>query len=40
MAKAISTMTRIVGVAGLVMAGYVVLSALPDLRRYIKISTM
>jgi hypothetical protein len=43
MKKAISAfhvITAVAGAAGLVYAGYVVISALPDLRRYIKISTM
>jgi hypothetical protein len=43
MRKAISafqTATTILGAAGLVFAGYILLNSLPDLRRYIKISTM
>ncbi len=31
---------NIVGVAGLILAGYVLVSSIPDLGRYIKISTM
>jgi hypothetical protein len=33
-------MTTVVGVVGLVFAGYIIVNALPDLRRYIRISTM
>lgn len=39
-ASALQTISSIVGAAGLMFAGYVFLRALPDLRRYIKISTM
>jgi hypothetical protein len=38
--KALSAITTVVGAATLLMAGYVFLAALPDLRRYIKITTM
>jgi hypothetical protein len=38
--KTVSAITTVVGAATLLMAGYVLLAALPDLRRYIKISTM
>jgi hypothetical protein len=38
--KAFSTLAKVAGVATLAFAGFVILSALPDLRRYIKISTM
>jgi hypothetical protein len=38
--KALSAITTVVGAATLVMDGYVLLAALPDLRRYIGISTM
>jgi len=31
---------NIVGVAGLLLAGYVLVTSIPDLGRYIKISTM
>jgi hypothetical protein len=31
---------NVLGTAGLVFAGYIVLNALPDLKRYIRISTM
>ena len=31
---------NIVGVAGLLLAGYVIVSSIPDVGRYIKISTM
>jgi hypothetical protein len=43
MRKAVSAfqvVTTVMGAAGLVYAGYIVLNALPDLRRYIRISTM
>jgi hypothetical protein len=32
--------TTVAGAASLLFAGYVILNSLPDLRRYIKISTM
>jgi len=38
--KAVSTITTEFGAATLLMAGYVLLSSLPDLRRYVRISTM
>lgn len=38
--SAFQVMTTVAGVASLVFAGYIILNALPDLRRYIKISTM
>jgi hypothetical protein len=38
--KTLSAITTVVGAATLLMAGYVLLAALPDLRRYIRISTM
>jgi hypothetical protein len=38
--KAFVVARNIVGVAGLILAGYVVLSSIPDLGRYIKISKM
>lgn len=34
------TFVNIVGSASLVLAGYIILTSLPDLKRYIKISTM
>ena len=40
MKKAVSAITQVVGVVTLVGLGYIVLNALPDLKRYIKISTM
>jgi len=40
MKKAFSVVTTVAGVATLAFAGYVILASLPDLRRYIKISTM
>jgi hypothetical protein len=36
----LSAITNIVGAATLLLAGYALLKALPDLRRYIKIRTM
>jgi hypothetical protein len=33
-------MRNIVGTAGLLLGGYIVLKSLPDFRRYIRISTM
>jgi len=38
--NALSVVTTVAGVATLAFAGYVILNALPDLRRYIKISSM
>jgi hypothetical protein len=40
MKKTVSTMTKVAGVASLLFAGYVLLTAIPDLKRYIKISMM
>jgi hypothetical protein len=40
MKKTVSVVTQVVGVATLLGLGYVIINALPDLRRYIKISTM
>ena len=31
---------NIIGVAGLVLAGYVIITSIPDVGRYIKISSM
>lgn len=38
--SALSVVTTVAGAATLMFAGYIILAALPDLRRYIKISTM
>jgi Family of unknown function (DUF6893) len=38
--KAIKTIIAIVGNAGLLYAAYILILSMPDLRRYIKISTM
>jgi hypothetical protein len=38
--SAFQVVTTVMGAAGLVYAGYIFLNALPDLRRYIRISTM
>jgi hypothetical protein len=38
--SAFTTATAIAGVATLAFAGYVLFASLPDLRRYIRISTM
>jgi hypothetical protein len=38
--KVAGTGTLILGAAGLILAGYVFLASLPDLKRYIRISTM
>ena len=38
--KAIKTIAAIVGSIGLLYAGYVLTQSVPDVRRYIKISTM
>ena len=40
MLKTLIVLRNIVGTAGLVFAGYVFLKALPDMRRYIRLSTM
>ena len=36
----LQAMTTVVGAVGLVFAGYIIISSLPDLRRYIRISSM
>jgi hypothetical protein len=38
--KTVLVVTQVVGAATLLGLGHVILNALPDLRRYIKISTM
>jgi len=38
--KTFITARNIIGVAGLILAGYVIISSIPDLGRYIKISQM
>jgi len=38
--KTLSIVAKVVGVATLAFAGFVILSSLPDLRRYVKISNM
>jgi hypothetical protein len=38
--KTLSALTSVVGVATLLLAGYVILKSIPDVRRYIKTSTM
>ena len=40
MKKTVSVITQVVGVATLLGLGYVLMNALPDLKRYIRISTM
>jgi hypothetical protein len=40
MNKTASTIAKVVAGATLLLAGYVFLASLPDLRRYIKISTI
>ena len=40
MRKTMSAITQVVGAVTLIGLCYIVLSALPDLKRYIKISTM
>lgn len=40
MKKTVSAVTQVIGAAALLFFGYTVLASLPDLRRYIKISTM
>jgi len=40
MKKTVSVVTQVVGVATLLGLSYVIINAPPDLRRYIKISTM
>jgi hypothetical protein len=39
-ASALQVITTVMGAAGLLYAGYIFLNALPDLRRYIRISSM
>lgn len=38
--KTLSMVATVTGVATLAFAGFVILASLPDLRRYVKISTM
>jgi hypothetical protein len=38
--KTLSTLTKVAGIATLAFVGYILFSSLPDLRRYLKISTM
>jgi len=38
--RAVKLLRNVLGSAGLMLMGYVVIRALPDLRRYIRISTM
>jgi hypothetical protein len=38
--KTFITARNIIGVAGLLLAGYVMIKSLPDVGRYIKISSM
>ncbi len=38
--KTLSMVAKVAGVATLAFAGFVILSSLPDLRRYVKISMM
>jgi hypothetical protein len=38
--KALKGIVSVVGTAGLLLGGYIFVKSIPDLRRYIKISTM
>jgi uncharacterized protein DUF6893 len=38
--KAVKMLRNVVGTAALLLAGYVLMTSLPDVRRYIRISTM
>jgi hypothetical protein len=38
--KAMSTLTNVVGLAALMMVGYVLVVSIPDVKRYVRISTM
>jgi hypothetical protein len=40
MNKAISTIANVVGAATLLLVGYAIVASLPDLRHYIRLSTM
>lgn len=40
MNKPVSTITKVVGAASLVLAGYALLTSLSDIRRYIRITRM
>lgn len=40
MKKTLLTVRNVFGVVGLIYTGYVIFRAIPDLRRYIKITTM
>jgi uncharacterized protein DUF6893 len=38
--KTLSMVAKVVGVATLAYAGFIILASLPDLRRYVRISNM
>jgi hypothetical protein len=38
--KTFITARNVIGVAGLILAGYVLITSIPDLGRYVKMSTM
>lgn len=38
--KALKGIISVVGAAGLLLGGYILVKSIPDLRRYIKISSM
>jgi hypothetical protein len=40
MSKTVATIANLTGIAAILVAGYAFLNLLPDIRRYIRISTM
>jgi len=38
--KTFITARNVIGIAGLILAGYVLITSIPDVGRYIKINTM
>lgn len=40
MDKALLTFTKVVGAAALLLMGYAFVASLPDMKRYVRISTM
>jgi hypothetical protein len=38
--KVFSMLTKVAGLATLAFAGFIIVASLPDLRRYVRISTM
>jgi exosortase/archaeosortase len=40
MSKAVATLANLTGVAALMVVGYAIIRSIPDIKRYIRISTM